>query len=147
MEYKTETIKKTLVGLSPKRMRGTLSIMAPAMTNAQLWQLVIHLNNSVNENPAIATGVDNSNADFKDGSEAKFDAIHPVRKNITINVKNKDGMTLRFCAADPDGNLYFFKLPPEVWQRYTKNHQLRKKWNDFFVTFKEFLCSFKECCE
>jgi|LakMenEpi03Aug12_release.lakeMendotaPanAssembly.Ray.scaffolds.fasta_scaffold1034720_1 hypothetical protein len=147
MQYKTEIIKQNLVGLSPKHMRRTLSIMAPAMTSAQLWQLAVHLNNSVNGNSAIATGIDNSTADFMDGSEAKFDAIHPVRKNITINVKNKDGMILRFCAADPDGYLYFYKLPPKVWRRHAKNHQLRKKWDDFFIIFKEYWCSFKECCE
>jgi len=147
MNYKTETIKQNLVALFPKAQQKSVQIMAPAITNALLWQLAIHTHNIVTGNAAIAVGIDNSNADFKDGSEAKFDAIHRIRKNISISTKNKRNMEIRFCAADPDGNLYFYKLPPKVWQKHAKNDQLRKKWNVFREMFREQSCSFEECCE
>lgn len=145
--YKTQTIKSNLVNLFPKAQQKQVNIMAPAITSALLWQLAVHTNNVTRGNAAIAAGIDNSNADFEDGSEAKFDAINPIRGNITINVKNKRDMIIRFCAADPDGKLHFYKLPPNVWQNYAKKDQLRKKWKVFQYLFCEQKCSFQECCE
>lgn len=147
MTYKTEIIKQNLVSLFPKREQKSLEIMAPAISNALLWQLAIHTHNVIEGNNAVAVGIDNSNADFKDGSEAKFDAIHPIRDNVTISVKNKKNMMLRFCAATPDGELHYFKLPPRAWEKYAKGAQLKKRSNVFFRIFSEFRCSFEECCK
>lgn len=151
--------RERLLALVPEIHRPTFKLCKNVPV-PMLWESILIMYGVMH-----SAGENSVGKDFTDGSDAKYSTLQRMPNTCQARVlisglSNKIG-TLRFCLStyneanlgstlfDDDENLYFYKIPPDIWTKYLSEDgrggkRISMSYSKFVKQFTEFRCEFKE---